>query len=175
MREVACRLGRAPSTISRGRTNASDRRNAATRGGELDYCATTAQWHAERAARRPKVAKLVSNAVLRTYVQDRLSGLIVTPGGAAVSGPSVSWNGRRHGRRQAGTRLHSPVNTTPISGSRVAPSKAEEGRQPGVFHRPVHCPVEPGSAPSWSLVPRIRLIPWSLGPHSNSLSLIPFE
>ena len=49
MREVACRLGRAPSTISR-----ELRRNAATRCGNLDYRATTAQWHAERAARRPK-------------------------------------------------------------------------------------------------------------------------
>jgi DNA-binding transcriptional ArsR family regulator len=49
VREIARRLGRAPSTISR-----ELRRNAATRGGNLDYRATTAQWHAERAARRPK-------------------------------------------------------------------------------------------------------------------------
>ena len=49
VREVARRLGRAASTISR-----ELRRNAATRGGNLDYRATTAQWHAERAARRPK-------------------------------------------------------------------------------------------------------------------------
>ena len=46
-REVARRLGRAASTISR-----ELRRNAATRGGGLEYRATTAQWHAERAARR---------------------------------------------------------------------------------------------------------------------------
>src|SRR6185369_16221602 len=55
VREVARRLGRAGSTISR-----ELRRNAATRGGGLDYRATAAQWHAERAARRPKPAKLVT-------------------------------------------------------------------------------------------------------------------
>jgi IS30 family transposase len=36
------------------------RRNAATRGGRLDYRATTAQWHADRRAWRPKVAKLAA-------------------------------------------------------------------------------------------------------------------
>jgi IS30 family transposase len=96
VREVARRLGRAPSTISR-----ELRRNAATRGGNLDYRATTAQWHAERAARRPKRAKLAENAALRTYVQERLSGAAVTPDGAAVAGPAVAWKGRRHGRRTA--------------------------------------------------------------------------
>jgi IS30 family transposase len=43
VRECARRLGRAPSTISR-----ELRRNAARRGGRLDYKATTAQWHADR-------------------------------------------------------------------------------------------------------------------------------
>jgi IS30 family transposase len=95
VREVARRLGRAPSTISR-----ELRRNAATRGGNLDYRATTAQWHAERAARRPKPAKLATNPALRTYVQDRLAGAVVTPAGAALPGPAVPWKGRRHGRRQ---------------------------------------------------------------------------
>jgi IS30 family transposase len=95
VREIARRLGRSASTISR-----ELRRNAATRGGGLDYRATTAQWHAERAARRPKPAKLAANAALRTYVQDRLAGVVVAPGGAAVPGPVVPWKGRRHGRRQ---------------------------------------------------------------------------
>jgi IS30 family transposase len=95
VREVARRLGRAPSTISR-----ELRRNAATRGGNLDHRAATAQWHAERAARRPKRAKLATNPALRSYVQDRLAGAVVAPGGAAISGPSVPWRGRRHGRRQ---------------------------------------------------------------------------
>ena len=95
VREVARRLGRAPSTISR-----ELRRNAATRAGALDYRATTAQWHAERAARRPKVAKLVTKPALRSYVQERLVGLVTAPCGAAVAGPSVPWKERRHGRRQ---------------------------------------------------------------------------
>src|SRR3982751_4509895 len=64
IREIACRLGRAASTISR-----ELRRNAATRSGGLAYRASTAQWHAERAARRPKRAKLATTAALRTYVQ----------------------------------------------------------------------------------------------------------
>src|SRR5918994_2091087 len=64
VREVARRLGRAPSTISR-----ELRRNAVTRSGRLDYRATTAQWHADRRARRPKPAKLAVNDRLRGYVQ----------------------------------------------------------------------------------------------------------
>ena len=95
VREIARRLGRAPSTISR-----ELRRNAATRSGGLEYRATTARWHAERAARRPKAAKLATNPALRSYVQERLAGAVVAPGGAAVPGPSVPWRGRRHGRRQ---------------------------------------------------------------------------
>ena len=61
VREIARRLGRSASTISR-----ELRRNAATRGGGLDYRATTAQRHAEQAARRPKPAKLALNAALRS-------------------------------------------------------------------------------------------------------------
>ena len=95
VREIARHLGRAASTISR-----ELRRNAATRGGGLEYRATTAQWHAERAARRPKRAKLATNPALRAYVGDRLAGAVVAPGGAAVAGPAVPWRGRRHGRRQ---------------------------------------------------------------------------
>jgi hypothetical protein len=66
----------------------------------LDYRASTAQWHAERRARRPKVAKLAANERLRDYVQDRLAGVIRTPDGREVPGPAASFNGRRHGRRQ---------------------------------------------------------------------------
>src|SRR6266700_5041745 len=69
VREIARRTGRSPSTISR-----ELRRNAATRGGRLEYRATTAQWHADGRARRPKTAKLAANQVLREYVQDRLAG-----------------------------------------------------------------------------------------------------
>ncbi len=95
MQAVARRLGRAPSTISR-----ELRRNASTRSGGLEYRATTAQWHAERSARRPKPAKLAVNPTLRAYVQDRLAGAIIATSGVAIPGPTVSWKGRRHGRRQ---------------------------------------------------------------------------
>src|SRR4051794_29245006 len=95
IREIARRLGRAASTISR-----ELRRNAATRRGGLAYRASTARGQAGRAARRPKRAKLAPPAALRTYVQERLSGAVAPPGGAAVVGPAVAWKGRRHGRRQ---------------------------------------------------------------------------
>jgi IS30 family transposase len=95
IQEVARHLGRAASTISR-----ELRRNAATRGGGLAYRATTAQWHAERAARRPKPAKLALNAALQTYVEERLAGVVVASSGAPVPGPAVSWKSRRHGPRQ---------------------------------------------------------------------------
>ncbi|MEE9128657.1 MAG: IS30 family transposase [Phycisphaerales bacterium] len=95
MQETARQLGRAASTISR-----ELRRNAVTRGGGLEYRATTAQWHAERSARRPKTAKLVLNAALRTYVEERLAGVVAAPSGASAPGPAVSWKGRRHGPRQ---------------------------------------------------------------------------
>ena len=95
VREIARRLKRAPSTISR-----ELRRNAATRGGGLEYRATTAPWHADRSAGRPKPAKLALNAALRRYVQDRLAALVVVPNGRAVPGPVVMWKGRRHGPRQ---------------------------------------------------------------------------
>ena len=95
VREIACRLGRSPSTISR-----ELRRNAATRSGGFEYRATTAQWHADLRARRPKPAKLAGNHELRRYVQDRLAGVVQRPDGVAVGGPDVKWIGRRHGRRK---------------------------------------------------------------------------
>ena len=95
VRSIARQIGRSASTVWR-----ELRRNAATRSGGLEYRATTAQWHSERAARRPKPAKLAVNAVLRAYVQERLAGTIANPSGAAVLGPSVVWKGRRHGPRK---------------------------------------------------------------------------
>jgi IS30 family transposase len=95
VREIGRRLDRDPSTISR-----ELRRNAATGTSRLEYRATTAQWHAERRASRPKVAKLAGNAALRDYVQDRLSGTIARPDGEPVPGPSTRWVGRNRGRRQ---------------------------------------------------------------------------
>ena len=71
VREIAREIGRDPGTISR-----ELRRNAATRGGKLDYRASVAQWKADLAARRPKAAKLVATPRLHAYVQERLSGHI---------------------------------------------------------------------------------------------------
>lgn len=94
VREIALRLERSPSTISR-----ELRRNAATRGGTLEYRATVAQWKAERAARRPKTSKLAENERLQTYVQARISGAVMSVSGKPLVGPEVPWKGRRHGRR----------------------------------------------------------------------------
>src|SRR4029453_5872627 len=85
IQEVARRLCRAASNISR-----ELRRNAATRSGSLDYRATTAQWHAERSARRPKQAKLALNTALRAYVEERLAGVVVAPGGIPVPRPAAA-------------------------------------------------------------------------------------
>ena len=95
VRQIARELGRAPSTISR-----ELRRNAATRGGKLDYRASVAQWKADLVARRPKTAKLVANERLREYVQERLSGQVRRPDGTAVAGPlNTAWKGRNKPRR----------------------------------------------------------------------------
>ena len=95
VREIARQRNRSPSTISR-----ELRRNAATRAGSSGYRAINAQWHADRRAKRPKVAKLAANEKLRDYVQDRLSGVITRPDGTEVPGPTVRFIGRRHGPRQ---------------------------------------------------------------------------
>jgi Helix-turn-helix domain len=97
VREIARCIGRSASTISRELN-----RNAATRSGYVEYRATTAHWHAKRRARRPKVAKLASNAVRRGYVQAKLNGPVtVIDGGNRISpGDLKQWTGRRHGPRQ---------------------------------------------------------------------------
>ncbi|MCG6120812.1 MAG: IS30 family transposase [Blastomonas sp.] len=96
VRAIARKLGRSASTISR-----EIRRNSATRGGDFDYRALTAQWHSDRAARRPKTSKLASNPALRDYVQDRLAGRIATPEGIVFDGPVVVWKKRRAVHRQS--------------------------------------------------------------------------
>jgi len=95
VREIARRLSRSASTVSR-----ELRRNASRRSQAVVYRATTAQWHAERRAGRPKVSKLVANDALREYVQERLAGAIARPDGEPVEGPEARWIGRRHGRRR---------------------------------------------------------------------------
>ena len=89
VRAIAQQIGRSASTISR-----ELRRNAATRSGGFEYRASTAQWHAERAARRPKATKLAQNDALRQYVEDRLAGQVLGPNGNII-GSSGKSNGRR--------------------------------------------------------------------------------
>lgn len=82
VREIARLIGRSASTVSRELT-----RNAATRGGRLEYRASVAQWKAELVAKRPKPSKLAINERLHDYVQDRLEGRIRDASGRPVSGP----------------------------------------------------------------------------------------
>ena len=82
VRDIARRINRSPSTISR-----ELRRNAATRSGGLEYRATPAQWHADLKAKRPQVAKLAAHDELRRYVQDRLAGRITAADG--TRGPAT--------------------------------------------------------------------------------------
>ena len=95
VREIARRIGRDPSTISR-----ELRRNVATRAGQRVYRAGVAQWKAQQAAKRPKLAKLAMNPRLRAYVEHRLVGAVTDADGRPIAGPNVPWAGRRHGRRK---------------------------------------------------------------------------
>jgi IS30 family transposase len=91
VRQIARSLQRDPGTISR-----ELRRNAATRGARQEYRATVAQWKAQQAAKRPKVAKLVTNDRLREYVQERLDGTVRGHDGTVVAGPGAAeWKGRK--------------------------------------------------------------------------------
>jgi IS30 family transposase len=96
VREIGRQLARDPSTISR-----ELRRNAATRGGKLEYRASVAQWKAELVAQRPKTAKLVANKRLCEYVQERLVGHVRRPDGTPVQGPATApWKGRNKPHRR---------------------------------------------------------------------------
>jgi len=106
VREIARAIGRDPGTISR-----ELRRNAATRGGKLEYRASVAQWKTDMAARRPKAAKLVANPRLRIYVQERLSGQIRTPHGIVIAGPEpprFTGNNKPHRKDRAWSWAWSP-------------------------------------------------------------------
>lgn len=99
VREIARRLDRSPSTVSRELI-----RNAATRSGKLEYRASVAQWKSELAAKRPKPAKLVTHPRLRKYVQERLEGQIHDAQGREVAGPRqapfIGRNKPHHGDRK---------------------------------------------------------------------------
>lgn len=88
VRAIARAMGRDPGTISR-----ELRRNAATRNGKLEYRPTVAQWKAQMAAKRPKPAKLATNARLNDYVRERLAGEITRPDGTVTPGPPTIWKG----------------------------------------------------------------------------------
>ena len=94
VRSIAGQIGRSPSTVSR-----ELRRNAATRGGKLEYRASVAQWKADLVAQRPKPSKLVDNPRLRDYVQDRLSGVVRGPDGEVVGPAGPAWIGRNKPHR----------------------------------------------------------------------------
>src|SRR3954454_12248784 len=68
VREIARRLGRAPSTVCRELA-----RNSPPRG-PAEYRASTAQVRAEDRARRPKQTRLAERERLAEYVQDHLGG-----------------------------------------------------------------------------------------------------
>ncbi len=95
VREIARRIGRSPSTISR-----ELKRNAATRGGKLEYRASVAQWKSELVAKRPKPAKLVTNPRLRDYVQKHLGG----------DDPRCTW---ARGRRPSTSPVYRSEQATP--------------------------------------------------------------
>ncbi len=92
VREIARYLGRTPSTFSR-----ELRRNAATRGGSLVYRAVIAQWHRDRRAARPKMAKLAANQRLRDYVRpprraDLRAGWVAGTGSAGTVHRAPAWS-----------------------------------------------------------------------------------
>src|SRR5262245_25257394 len=133
MQEVACRLGRAASTISR-----ELRRNASTRNGGLEYRATTAQWNAERPARRPKPAMLAHNPTLHPLVQERLAGMVVAPSGAGIAGPPVSWQARRWARAWSPEQI---ARRLPID----FPGRRSHARRRDSIHAPAWADVVLGS------------------------------
>lgn len=60
-----------------------------------------AQWKADMEAKRPKVAKLVTNPRLHAYVQQRLSGQVRRPDGTVVAGPQAAkFTGRNKPHRK---------------------------------------------------------------------------
>jgi IS30 family transposase len=74
IREIARRLGRSPSTISREVS-----RGCLTRRPRGRYKASVAQARAETQARRPKPAKLAQHPALRAWVADKLEHLQWSP------------------------------------------------------------------------------------------------
>ncbi len=106
VREIARMISRDPRTIS-----TELRRNAAVRYGRRGYLACLAQWKADLAARRPKLAKLVADPQLHAYVLERLSGQIHRPDGAVIAGPQpprFTGNNKPHRKDRSWSSAWSP-------------------------------------------------------------------
>src|SRR3954463_7000826 len=127
VREIARRLKRAPSTISR-----ELRRNAATRSGGLAYRATTAQRHADRSARRPKAAKLAIHEPLWRSVQDRLARVPLPPHRAAGGPPR-----RSHHRPERGSGARACPAGEGSPAWATAGSTVVHGLEPGTDRSPL--------------------------------------
>ncbi len=82
VREIARRIGRSASTVSR-----EPGRNATTRGGRPEYRASVAHWKAEPVGKRPRPCKLTASPRLHHYVQERLEGKVRDAKGRNISGP----------------------------------------------------------------------------------------
>jgi hypothetical protein len=132
VRETARQLGRSPSTISR-----ELRRNAATRGGRLEYRATTARWHADRRAERPRSPSWPptsgSGAMCRNGWRARSPGPTARQCGARRSGGLVGGTGaaRIAAGRTRGVRSRSRTgcgSTSPMMGPCGSPMRPSTRR-----------------------------------------------
>jgi transposase-like protein len=118
VRAIARALGRTASTISRELW-----RNAATRGGQLDYRASIAQWKAERQSRRPTSRSLAPASRLRKGRGGR--------GGATpedVAETPVRTAGRAGEPRPAEPRSMTPDASRRRIRSRSSPASGARGR-----------------------------------------------
>ena len=94
MREIARRVKRDPSTISRSFVGTRRRGPGGSTTSPRSPSGTPS------GARRPKVAKLAENERLRDYVQERLAGIVRAPDGHAVGPDGPAWKGRNKPHRK---------------------------------------------------------------------------
>jgi hypothetical protein len=129
LRSIAVRLGRSPSTISRG---------LARNGGRGGYRAHREDRTARRWARRPKPSKLAENPVLRQVVEDKLEPYGVGVDTAAsllvAAGDNPDRLHAAHTSFQDPARLSHPLNQTPLR-TFVAPHSSKKGEE-----NPKRCP-----------------------------------
>ena len=165
VRQIARRLGRDPATISR-----ELRRNAATRGGRLDYRASTAQWHADRRAGRPKLAKLAANDALRQYVQDRLAGRSPRPTARRCPVPRFAGLGGVTGAARTGAGPGRGVRSrSPTDSGSTSPMMSPCGSRTRRSTRRSTCKAAERSSGSWSpaCAPGGRFVSRELGPGTS--------